>query len=104
MLDAQWFRRILDNLFQNVVRHARSGQYIGIRTATDAAGGLAIVIADKGKGMQASSGTRGRGIGLAIVGFLTREMGLGMEIRSDEGGTSILISRLPATGRGLKLK
>lgn len=39
MLDAQWFRRILDNLFQNVVRHARSGQYIGIRTATDAAYG-----------------------------------------------------------------
>lgn len=104
MLDAQWFRRILDNLFQNVVRHARSGQYIGIRTATDAAGGLAIVIADKGKGMQASSGDKGAGIGLAIVGFLTREMGLGMEIRSDEGGTSILISPASGNGQGLKLK
>ncbi|MDR9852347.1 HAMP domain-containing sensor histidine kinase [Paenibacillus sp. VCA1] len=105
MLDAQWFRRILDNLFQNVVRHARSGQYIGVGTATDAAGGMAIVIRDKGKGMKASSGDKGAGIGLAIVGFLAREMGLGMEIRSTEEGTAIMISPAAFGGeQGLKLR
>ena len=31
-VDVLWFRRLLDNLFQNVVRHAKSGQYIGIHT------------------------------------------------------------------------
>jgi signal transduction histidine kinase len=32
MLDKQGFRRVLDNLFQNIVRHAQEGQYIGIST------------------------------------------------------------------------
>ncbi|MCJ8011968.1 HAMP domain-containing histidine kinase [Paenibacillus sp. KQZ6P-2] len=103
-VDAQWFRRILDNLFQNVVRHAHSGQYIGIHAGAGAEGQTAIVISDKGKGMQASSGDKGAGIGLAIVGFLTREMGLIMDISSTSGGTSILIYPASDSEPGLKLK
>ncbi|MWV45857.1 sensor histidine kinase [Paenibacillus sp. HJL G12] len=103
-LDAQWFRRILDNLFQNVVRHAHSGRYIGIHAERDAAGKYAIVISDKGKGMQSASGDKGAGIGLAIVGFLTREMGLAMDISSTGGGTSVLIYPASGSEPGLKLK
>lgn len=103
VIDAQWFRRILDNLFQNVLRHAHSGQYIGIYTE-EHGGKTAIVIADKGKGMGSSSGGKGAGIGLAIVGFLTREMGISMDIQSSAQGTRIFLH--PADGRkpGLKIK
>ncbi|WP_167347638.1 HAMP domain-containing sensor histidine kinase, partial [Paenibacillus ihuae] len=29
VIDESWFRRILDNLFQNIMRHAHDGQYVG---------------------------------------------------------------------------
>ncbi|MEC0240994.1 HAMP domain-containing sensor histidine kinase [Paenibacillus dokdonensis] len=103
-LDVQWFRRILDNLFQNVVRHARSGHYIGIHARVEAGGLTGIVISDKGMGMEASSGDKGAGIGLAIVGFLTREMGLVMDIGSTSEGTNILIYPASGSEPGLKLK
>lgn len=50
-------RRILDNLFQNVIRHADSGKYIGISTQ-EIQGETAIVIQDRGPGMQPNADTK----------------------------------------------
>lgn len=91
-VDEGWFRRILDNLFQNVVRHARNGQFIGIYNEVRQ-GEVAIVIADHGEGMSYPSDTKGVGIGLAIVEFLTKEMGLRLETISSPEGTTVYLYR-----------
>jgi signal transduction histidine kinase len=78
-VDAQGLRRVLDNLFQNVVRHAASGKYIRIFTE-QIQGRTAVVIEDRGPGIQPDSGTKGTGLGLSIVDLLIREMGLRMRV------------------------
>lgn len=93
-VDPAWFTRILDNVFQNVVRHARSGGYIGIRSES-ADEGTAIVIADKGPGMNARSDGKGAGIGLTIVSMMVKDMQLKWEIVSTPEGTSVKLSRKP---------
>lgn len=92
-LDVLWFKRILDNLFQNVVRHAKSGHYIGIHTKKLPGKGTALVITDSGPGMGGETSDKGAGIGLAVVDFLTKEMGIGYEVHSSPEGTSITLSR-----------
>nr|WP_150959572.1 HAMP domain-containing sensor histidine kinase [Aneurinibacillus sp. XH2] len=88
MVDPQWFIRILDNLLQNVVRHAGTGQYVGIR-AEVRNGATAIVIADRGPGMRAASGHKGAGIGLTIVSIMVKEMNLNWDVSSSSEGTVI---------------
>lgn len=90
-VDVLWFRRLLDNLFQNVVRHAQSGQYIGIHTEEREGHEGMLVISDRGPGIESDSGNKGTGIGLAIVEHLTREMGLGCHVESSDEGTRIRI-------------
>nr|WP_223264275.1 HAMP domain-containing sensor histidine kinase [Paenibacillus sp. IHB B 3084] len=87
-VDEQGFRRLLDNLFQNVVRHAASGRYIGIHVE-ELNGKEALVIADKGPGMEQQSSEKGSGIGLAITELLAREMNLERDIVSSSAGTQI---------------
>lgn len=90
MVDDSWFRRILDNLFQNIMRHARSGQYVGI--STEVREGLRVlVISDHGPGMESNSGSKGAGLGLSIIDLLIAHMGLNWKTDSTEQGTSILI-------------
>ncbi|WP_293201394.1 HAMP domain-containing sensor histidine kinase [Paenibacillus sp.] len=84
-VDEQGMRRVLDNLFQNVVRHAASGKYIRIST-DQIEGHTAIVIEDHGPGIQQDSGTKGTGLGLTIVDLLIREMGLRKRVDSSDGG------------------
>ncbi|WP_020618839.1 HAMP domain-containing sensor histidine kinase [Paenibacillus daejeonensis] len=96
-LDPRWLERVLDNLFQNVLRHARSGRYIEIRVelpdqATDTReGGGAILIRDRGPGMQGDSPDKGTGLGLSIVSLMLQEMQLRWQIDSTEDGTTIRI-------------
>ncbi|WP_339270004.1 HAMP domain-containing sensor histidine kinase [Paenibacillus sp. FSL K6-1330] len=90
-VDVLWFRRLLDNLFQNVVRHAKSGKYIGIHTEEREGLRGVLVISDHGPGIESDSGNKGTGIGLAIVDHLTREMGLGCQVESSDEGTRIRI-------------
>ncbi|MFW5435378.1 histidine kinase dimerization/phospho-acceptor domain-containing protein [Paenibacillus apiarius] len=85
-VDPQWFARILDNLFQNVLRHAASGRYIGVRTEMRA-GREALVIEDRGPGMEAVSQGKGAGIGLTIVALMTQDMRLHWEVASSSEGT-----------------
>ncbi|MCR2804106.1 sensor histidine kinase [Paenibacillus soyae] len=89
-VDKLAFRRILDNLFQNIVRHAAGGRYAGLY-AERRDGRLMLVIEDRGPGLSGSSEGKGAGIGLAIVEYLLREMGLAWERESSEIGTRILI-------------
>lgn len=90
-IDVLWFRRLLDNLFQNVVRHAQSGRYIGIHTEEREGLEGVLVISDHGPGIESDSGNKGTGIGLAIVDHLTREMGLEIHVDSSDEGTRISI-------------
>lgn len=85
-IDPQWFERVLDNVFQNVNRHAVSGKYIRITFNH-----LGLSVSDHGKGMVGQSAAKGAGIGLSIVTMMLKTMKLGLTIKSDESGTMITI-------------
>lgn len=90
-IDEQGFRRVLDNLFQNLVRHAGSGGYVGI-SIEQRHRQTALVIADRGPGLGSESPAKGAGLGLQIVDLLLREMGLVRETESyEERGTRVYI-------------
>jgi len=85
-IDPQWFRRILDNLLQNIYRHAQSGKFVAIRVLDDM-----LIIEDHGPGMNAESTEQGVGIGLSVVSLMIKEMKLTWDIHTDENGTRIEI-------------
>lgn len=89
-VDPIWLNRILDNLFQNVVRHAKSGKYIKVKTESTARYD-AFVIIDRGKGMKHRSNEKGVGVGLSIVDMMVKGMKLDWDIESSEHGTAIKI-------------
>jgi signal transduction histidine kinase len=91
-VDPIWMGRILDNLFQNILRHAKDGKYIGVRSE-DNNEYDAIVIVDRGKGLNIESEEKGAGIGLAIVDMMVKGMSLEWEIETSEQGTTIRIKR-----------
>ncbi|MDQ0060683.1 HAMP domain-containing sensor histidine kinase [Paenibacillus harenae] len=88
-VDPEWMERVLDNYFQNVLRHAKSGGYVALRISGEHGGRLTI--ADRGPGMAETSDERGAGIGLAIASLMLEEMGLFSEIVSGSEGTFIHI-------------
>ncbi|MHA6532276.1 sensor histidine kinase [Paenibacillus sp. BAC0078] len=93
IVDESWFRRILDNLFQNIVRHARSGLYV--RVAAEVRDGeRVIVISDHGSGIGSASDSKGAGLGLSIVDLLLKRMKLDWKVDSTRQGTSIVILSL----------
>ncbi|RDU38196.1 sensor histidine kinase [Neobacillus piezotolerans] len=89
-IDPHWFMRILDNLYQNVIRHAKSGLYIGVRIV-DYEGTSAILIEDKGPGMEVATENKGAGIGLSIVSLMLQEMQVDWKITSSPKGTEIYL-------------
>lgn len=89
-VDEQGLRRVLDNLFQNLVRHASAGGHVGI-TLSERRGKTALVISDRGPGMGSSSPAKGAGLGLTIVDLLLREMGLMRDTESSSKGTTLYI-------------
>lgn len=91
-VDPLWLGRIFDNFFQNVLRHASSGQYIGVKTESTQHYD-AFVISDCGKGMNNESNAKGAGIGLSIVDIMVKGMELDWDIISSESGTMIKIIR-----------
>ncbi|WP_025028687.1 sensor histidine kinase [Caldalkalibacillus mannanilyticus] len=91
-IDPIWMGRVVDNLFQNVLRHAKSGKYIEVRTESTPSYDV-VVISDRGKGMENKSVEKGAGIGLSIVDMMLRGMRLDWEIHSTEQGTVVQIKR-----------
>ncbi|WP_225445766.1 HAMP domain-containing sensor histidine kinase [Paenibacillus arenosi] len=91
-VDQMWMKRILDNVYQNVVRHAASGRYIRIEMNELPNGMSELVIQDKGPGMKVASSNKGAGIGLSIIEMMLKEMSLEQEVFSSSNGTSLVIS------------
>jgi len=88
-VDPQWIHRVLDNLFQNIYRHAKSGQFVAVRIENET-----IVIEDYGPGMKAKSNKAGVGIGLSIVSLMLKEMQLDWNIETSEQGTTMRIQQV----------
>lgn len=91
-VDPIWMGRILDNLLQNVLRHAKKGKYLGIKTVSNEQYD-AILIIDLGPGLSQESNEKGAGIGLTIVDMMVKGMELDWEVQSSEDGTIIKIIR-----------
>lgn len=89
-IDPQWMIRVLDNLLQNVLRHAVDGRYIGI--AVDAALER-LMIEDHGSGIAKASANRGAGIGLEVSLYMLSEMKLQAHFESDTNGTTVYIGK-----------
>ncbi|RKN84329.1 sensor histidine kinase [Paenibacillus ginsengarvi] len=89
-LDPQWFERVLDNYFQNMLRHASAGKYAAVRIETSGSD-AAVLIQDRGPGMGGTSPGAGAGIGLSIAGLMLKEMKLKSVVESDSTGTCIRI-------------
>ncbi|MGY4691612.1 ATP-binding protein [Salibacterium sp. K-3] len=87
-VDEIWFRRILDNLLQNVLRHAAEGKYVSVRTEKETS---MLKIQDRGKGMHNPSGKSGAGIGLSIVDMMLEQMELEKRVSTGSSGTTITI-------------
>ncbi|MBE1557103.1 HAMP domain-containing sensor histidine kinase [Sporosarcina limicola] len=87
-VDPQMFRRVLDNLFQNIYRHAKSGQFVAVRIENET-----IVIEDHGPGMKAKSSKKGVGVGLSVVSLMLKEMQLDWDIETSEEGTMMIIQQ-----------
>ncbi|ALS25917.1 two-component system sensor histidine kinase [Paenibacillus sp. 32O-W] len=92
-VDPAWFERVMDNLLQNVLRHAKTGNYLAVRAYRQDGAGV-IELEDRGPGMNGVSGDKGAGIGLTIVALMLKEMKLDWDIISGSGGTVIRIRGL----------
>lgn len=88
LVDPIWVSRIIDNLLQNILRHAKNGKYIEVRTETTDKYD-AFIFADKGQGMKKESEFRGASIGLSIVDMMVKGMKLDWRIASSAEGTIV---------------
>ncbi|WP_341302482.1 HAMP domain-containing sensor histidine kinase [Lysinibacillus sp. FSL H8-0500] len=93
IVDKIWIGRILDNLLQNVLRHAKEGRYIQVKTISSEKYD-AIVLTDRGRGMKHLSNEKGAGIGLSIVDMMVKGMDLEWTITTSENGTSVEIKKI----------
>ncbi|WP_368655127.1 histidine kinase dimerization/phospho-acceptor domain-containing protein [Ornithinibacillus sp. 4-3] len=89
-VDSKWVTRVLDNLFQNILRHAATGKYASIVVDDKKE---QIIILDKGPGMDQSSDKSGVGIGLSISNYMLEKMKLKAQFLTNENGTKVVISR-----------
>ncbi len=91
-VDPQWMERVFENVFQNVLRHAKVGAFLSV-SSTLKNNELEIDISDKGPGMKKFSEHKGVGIGLAIVSLMTKEMGIDWEVTSTNSGTTMVFKK-----------
>lgn len=85
-VDETWLKRILDNLFQNILRHAYSGKYVSVQTKMMDDRSV-LLIEDKGPGIDTVSERKGASIGLSIIEMMLKQMELQSEIKSSSSGT-----------------
>ncbi|MBC8080778.1 MAG: HAMP domain-containing histidine kinase [Gorillibacterium sp.] len=85
-VDPRWMTRILDNLLQNIVRHAKAGRYVGFYLE-EKDGQSVVILEDHGPGLETPSVEKGAGIGLEIVALMVKELGLRYDLESSSGRT-----------------
>lgn len=90
-IDEVWLSRIMNNLLQNVLRHAGQGKYLGVKTQYHN-GEYALLIVDHGSGFEWQSDNKGEGIGLSIVAMMVEQMNLAYDIISTKQGTTVKIT------------
>ncbi|MEI4621144.1 sensor histidine kinase [Bacillus cereus] len=91
-IDENWFQRIIDNVIQNVVRHAGDGKFIGVYVNHEE---KTITVVDHGPGFQnAHSPNKGVGIGLSIIAVMAKEMDIEWDIDSDNTGARFTFKQL----------
>ena len=88
--DPKWMTRVLDNLFQNILRHAAEGKYVNIVVDVQKE---QIIVADNGPGMDHTSYEPGAGIGLSAINYMLKKMKLKADFTSNEEGTRVVIGR-----------
>ncbi|MBT2289871.1 HAMP domain-containing histidine kinase [Paenibacillus albidus] len=89
-IDETWLKRILNNLFQNIIRHAASGKYVYVQCLrTDES--EVLIISDRGPGLHTVSMHKGIGIGLSIVTIMLEQLRLEHVWETSDKGTSITI-------------
>lgn len=88
-VDPQMFHRVLDNFFQNIYRHAKSGRFIAVQIDQET-----IRIEDHGPGMKAKSNQQGIGVGLSVVSLMLKEMQLDWAIETSERGTRMIVKKM----------
>jgi len=92
-IDPIWWSRVIDNILQNVLRHAKEGCFVSVSSVSTEEFD-AIRISDRGFGISHVSNEKGAGIGLSIVDMMVKGMSLHWEIQSTELGTTIILQRL----------
>ncbi|NPC93522.1 HAMP domain-containing histidine kinase [Bacillus sp. WMMC1349] len=92
-VDEIWLKRILDNLFQNILRHAHSGKYVAVQTKI-LDGYPVLIVKDKGPGFKSMSEKKGVGIGLSIIEMMLKQMDLQSEVKSRSNGSLFIISKV----------
>lgn len=78
--DINMINRLLNNIVQNVLRHAHDGKYIKFELNNQA-----IIISDKGRGLSEDSKGSGAGIGLKIMDLLAEKLGFNLNFKEDSG-------------------
>ncbi|MEC1472297.1 HAMP domain-containing sensor histidine kinase [Bacillus haynesii] len=99
-VDETWLKRILDNIFQNIIRHADSGKFVSVQTK-QMDGRQVLLIKDKGPGIDTESENKGAGIGLSIIGMMLKQMDLESEVKSSSAGTLFMIYKAEKSGKSL---
>ncbi|MUT68485.1 HAMP domain-containing sensor histidine kinase [Paenibacillus sp. NEAU-GSW1] len=88
--DPTWMTRVLDNLLQNIIRHAAEGKYANIVVDVEKE---QIIVADRGPGLDNSSYKSGSGIGLSTCDYMLKKMNLKADFISNENGTTVAVGR-----------
>jgi signal transduction histidine kinase len=87
-IDVNWFQRMIDNVIQNVIRHAKDGQFIGFYMEGKGEE-YKISVVDHGPGFTNTSGNKhGRGIGMSIIALMAEAMNIKWKVDSNENGTT----------------
>lgn len=89
-IDENLLRRMMDNVIQNVIRHASEGKYISLELLPGR-NQHTLKIMDKGPGFEdADKNSEGSGLGLSILSMITKMMNIEWKIDTRDTGTIIL--------------
>jgi signal transduction histidine kinase len=84
-VDTNWLERMINNVIQNVIRHAGKGKYISINIINKENQDVLLIV-DRGPGLDNISENKGAGLGLSIVELMADQMDMKFDIYSTSIG------------------